>query len=136
MKSIASIPIMAEDRVIGALNVASTRRSEISADEREVLLAIGRELGSAIMRMKAEAALQESEAQYRTLIETTGTGFVILDEQGRVVDANPEYVRMTGRNELAEIQGRPVTEWTAPGEQETKCRAVRECLEKGYYPEF
>jgi PAS domain S-box-containing protein len=135
-QSFASIPIAAQDRVIGALNVASSRQTDVSADEQEVLTAIGKELGSAIARMKAEAALQESEAQYRTLIETTGTGFVIIDEQGRVVDANPEYVRMTGRTGLSEIQGRPVTEWTAPGEQEKNIQAVRECLEKGYIRNF
>jgi PAS domain S-box-containing protein len=131
IKSIASIPIMAENRVIGALNVANNHRSVIPADECEVLSAIGRELGSAIMRMMAEAALKESEAYYRTLIETTGTGFVILDEQGRVIDANPVYVHMTGHDKLAEILGRTVIGWTAPAEQEKNTRAVSECLRKG-----
>ncbi len=97
-KSFASIPVTAEHRVIGALNVVSTRMSEISSDDREILLAIGKELGSAIIRMRVEGALQESEAQYRTLVETTGTGFVILDEDGRVADANAEYVRLTGHH--------------------------------------
>jgi PAS domain S-box-containing protein len=134
--SIAGIPLTAEDRVIGSLNVVSSRRSEISPDDKEVLVMIGSELGSAIMRMKAEAALQESEAQYRALIETTGTGFVIIDGQGRVVDANPEYVRMTGCTGLSEIRGRSVSEWTAPGEQEKNNKAVRECLKKGYIRNF
>ena len=62
-KSFASIPVTAEHRVIGALNVVSTRMSEISSDDREILLAIGKELGSAIIRMRVEGALQESEAQ-------------------------------------------------------------------------
>jgi PAS domain S-box-containing protein len=130
--SIAGIPLITEQRVIGALNVVSSRRSEISPDEQEALVMIGSELGSAITLMKAEAALKESEEQYRTLVETTGTGYVIIDEQGRVVDANPEYIRMTGRSGLAEIKGKPVTEWTAPGEQEKNTHALKECLEKGY----
>ena len=136
IKAIASIPIMAEGRVIGALNVDSTRHPEISADEREVLSAIGKELGSAIMRMKAEAALGESEAQYRTLVETTGTGYVILDNRGRVTDANAEYVRLAGHQDLAEIRGRPVTEWTSPRDREKNAAAVEECLLNGYIRNF
>ena len=135
-RSMASIPIVAEERVIGAINVVSTRRSEISTDDREALLTIGKELGSAIMRMRAEAALQESEILYRTLIETTGTGYVITDKLGRVVDANPEYVRMTGHTGLSEIKGRPVIEWTAPDAQEKNANAVRECLDTGYIRNF
>ena len=136
IKTFVSVPIVADDRVIGALNVACSRQIEIPADESEVLVTIGKELGSAIMRMEAEAALQESEAQYRTLIETTGTGFVILDEQGRVVDANPEYVRMTGHSGLAEIKGRGVTEWTAPHDRERNAGAVRECFRAGSIRNF
>ncbi len=136
IKSIASIPIMAENRVIGALNAASGRRSTIPADEWDVLSAIGRELGSAIQRMKAEAALQESETRYRTLIETTGTGFVILDDQGRVIDANPEYVRLTGRSGLDEITGRSVVEWTAEYDSERNSRAVQECIANGFIRNF
>jgi PAS domain S-box-containing protein len=135
-KSVASIPITAEQRVIGAINVVCTRRSEISADDREVLVTIGKELGSAIMRMKAEEALQESGEQYRTLIETTGTGYVILDDKGRVTDANAEYVRLTGHRDLAEIQGRCVTEWTSQPDFERNAAAVQECLRKGSIRNF
>ena len=39
--------------------------------------------------------LSRNEEKYRTLIETTRTGFVIIDKDGLVLDANPEYVRLT-----------------------------------------
>jgi PAS domain S-box-containing protein len=136
INSFASIPIMVEDRVIGALNVTSSRRPEIPADEREVLSAIGKELGNAIVRMTAEAALRESTAQYRALIETTGTGFVILDEQGKVRDANQEYIHLTGHTRLSEIQGRSVIEWTAPHDRKRNADAVRECFRVGYLRNF
>ncbi len=58
--------------------------------------------------------LVESEEKYRALVETTGTGYVILDETGCVLDANREYVRLTGHVALGEILGRNVAEWTAP----------------------
>ncbi len=67
-------------------------------------------------RRMAEAALQESEARYRTLFETVEVGFCILrmrfDGDGRAVDylieeANPAFARQTG----AEVAGRWVGEF-------------------------
>jgi len=82
-------------------------------------------------RREAEAALQKSEEQYRNLVETTGTGYVILDKDGRVITANQEYVRLTGRADLAEIQGKPVTDWTAPYDLERNSREIEQCFRSG-----
>ncbi len=82
-------------------------------------------------REKAEAALRESEKKYRQLIETTDTGFVILDEKGHVLDANQEYVRMTGYGELQDILDRPVTDWIAPEDRRRSTEAVKNCLRTG-----
>ncbi len=82
-------------------------------------------------RMEAEEALRVSEEQYRSLVETTGTGYVILDKDGRVIMANQEYVRLTGRSTLAGIAGRAVTDWTAPYDLERNAMEVRQCFRKG-----
>ncbi len=83
-------------------------------------------------RKLAENALSQSEKKHRALIETTNTGFLVLDAQGKIVDANAEYVRLTGYNTLAEIVGREVTEWTAPYDLERNADEVKKCAEKGY----
>lgn len=82
-------------------------------------------------RRRAEEALQQSEEQYRALIETTNTGFLIIDQDGRVLDANQEYVRLTGRKSLAEIHGRPVLEWTAEHERKRNADAIEKCARDG-----
>jgi len=76
-------------------------------------------------------ALRESEEKYRTLVEATGTGYLIVDGQGRVFDANNEYVRLTGFASLAEIIGRSVIEWTAPHDRKRNAREVARCIETG-----
>lgn len=81
---------------------------------------------------KAEEALEESEKKYRNLIEITETGFLILDCQGRVIDANKEYVRLTGYKKLDEIKGRKVTEWTAKYDLERNAEEVKKCAKKRY----
>ena len=82
-------------------------------------------------RIQAEEALKKSEQQYRSLVETTGTGYVILDNQGRVITANQEYVRLTGRSSYADIEGRRVTEWTAPYDLERNAQEIERCLVTG-----
>jgi len=81
---------------------------------------------------QAETEMRESERKYRALIETTNTGFVIIDPDGLVIDANPEYVGLTGHQDLSEIIGRSAIEWTADYEKEKNAMAIRECFQRGY----
>jgi len=80
---------------------------------------------------RTEQELQTQQALYRTVIETTDTGFVMLDNTGLVVDANEEYVRMTGWSSVDELRGRSVTEWTAPHDLERNREEVEKCLRYG-----
>lgn len=82
-------------------------------------------------RREEEERLRRSEERYRSLIETTGTGYVALDEEGKVLDANDEYVRLTGRSSIKEILGKPVTDWTAPDDLARNAEEVRRCFESG-----
>jgi PAS domain S-box-containing protein len=83
-------------------------------------------------RKRGEDALRDNEKKYRALIETTGTGYLILDDKGKVLDANQEYLRFTGRSELSEILGRSVLEWTADYETQKNAEAVVRCLKVGF----
>ena len=82
-------------------------------------------------RRRIEGSLRESEEKYRALVETTGTGYVIIDLEGRVLDANMEYVRLTGHGALEEISGRNVTEWTAPHDLARNAEEIQKCIRQG-----
>ncbi len=94
-----------------------------------VLLGIARDITE---RKQTEAALRESEARYKTLLETTDTGYVILDADGRVCGANREYIQLTGHDALTEISGKTVIEWTAPHDRERNAAEIKKCLEQGF----
>jgi len=81
---------------------------------------------------QAAEALKESELKYRTLIEATDTGFVILNEKGQVMDANLQYVRLTGHHRLQEIIGRGVEEWTEENQRAKNLAAVKQCFQQGF----
>ena len=83
-------------------------------------------------RMGAVIALQESEEKYKNLIETTDTGYLIIDMQGKVIDANAEYVRLTGHQSLEDILGHSILEWTASYDLERNYQEVKKCVENGF----
>lgn len=93
---------------------------------------IGELESEAAERKRVEATLRESEEKYRALVETTDTGYLILDGAGNVIDANAEYVRITGHRALDEIAGRCVVEWTAEHDRERNELEVKKCMEQGY----
>lgn len=58
---------------------------------------------------RSEQALRESEARYRTIVETASEGICVLDAAGRITYVNHVLARMLGRGE-AELTGRPMSE--------------------------
>lgn len=96
-----------------------------------VLLAENQALRRRVDELEEAGAVERREVKYRQLIDLTDTGFCILDAEGRVLDANAEYVRLSGHWRLEEILGRRLYEWTADSEGEATLRAVQRCLEEG-----
>ncbi len=105
--------------------------TSVSVDIRGKIYNIGIDRDVTQQRL-IESELRDSEEKYRTLIETTGTGFVILDDEGWVCDANSEYVRLTGHESILQIIGKNVIEWTAPYDRARNASEIIRCLRQGY----
>jgi len=82
-------------------------------------------------RLAADRALRESERKYRDLIETTGTVFFIMDEHGRVQDANTEYLRLSGQKSFAAIRGQSMIAWTVGQDRQRAAAEIESCLKNG-----
>ena len=65
--------------------------------------------------VRARQALEESEARYRALIEEASEGILIIDAEGRILEANPSAERVLSREESSLI-GRGLQEFLAPDE--------------------
>ena len=83
-------------------------------------------------RKRDEEKLKESQEKYKFLIETTKTGYVILSGDGLVIDANAEYVRISGHDKLEDILGRSIVEWTAEHDRERNAEEVKKCMNAGF----
>jgi diguanylate cyclase (GGDEF)-like protein/PAS domain S-box-containing protein len=77
-------------------------------------------------RKRAEQALRDSEARFRTLSEVAFEGIFIHD-QGKIVDANPTFAAMLGY-ELEEVKQLTVFDLVVPAQHEI----VRRAMQEGY----
>ncbi|MFZ5756561.1 MAG: ATP-binding protein [Pseudomonadota bacterium] len=83
-------------------------------------------------RLAAERRLQQSEARYRQLFETSSDGLAIFDLDGRLLTANPAYLHMIGHN-LDTARGLPAERIT-PADWLEKERLIieQQVLTRGY----
>jgi PAS domain S-box-containing protein len=83
-------------------------------------------------RKQVDEKIRASEDKYRELIETTDTGYVILDESGIILDANRKYIDLTGHDSLDEVLNHNVLEWTSENYKTINEKAVKECMDNGF----
>ncbi|NBC28809.1 MAG: PAS domain S-box protein, partial [Spirochaetes bacterium] len=96
----------------GWINVIIPADYAESEDEIELFREITGDISYALFNMSmqtagrtARATLEESEERYRTLVETTPDGIVII-EDGRIVDCNEAAVPLFGFERKDELLGR------------------------------
>jgi PAS domain S-box-containing protein len=105
LRATASIPIQARSRIVACLNLGSHTRDVVPAASRRALEAVAAQIGLALLRLRAEAAVRQSEAKYRKLINDAGDAIVLADaETGMVLDANTKATSLFGRS-LKELRG-------------------------------
>ncbi|MGE5839750.1 MAG: PAS domain S-box protein [Deltaproteobacteria bacterium] len=91
-------------------------------------------------RIRAEEAVRESEAKYRSLYESMMDGYVLVGMDGRILKYNESYREMTGyaQDELLRLTYHDITpeKWHAPEkeivEQQVLVRGYSEVYEKEY----
>ncbi|MDO9543356.1 MAG: PAS domain S-box protein [Kiritimatiellia bacterium] len=72
MRSVARIPLVSKDKIIGALVLVNAKGHTFNENEKELLLSIGRQIGTAIAKMRSEAALIAANNELSTINEHLG----------------------------------------------------------------
>ena len=132
----SSRPVQGPDgRVIGIRGILTdvTERRRAEDETRRLNEVLEQRVRERTAQLEAvNEALRGSEERYRSLLRATDTGYVTIDAGGRVIEANEEYLRLTGRRRLEDIVGKPVLEWTAAYDRERNACEVRRCGQTGY----
>jgi len=81
-------------------------------------------------RIQSEQALQEREALYRGVIETSSDGFWIVDRQGRLQEVNDAYCRRSGFSR-EELLGMRISDLDANEQPEDNARRIVAIMRDG-----
>jgi PAS domain S-box-containing protein len=84
------------------------------------------------LKLDALSALQKNERRYMELVESTETGFVIMDAKGNVLDGNKEFLRLSGYVDIDDVIGKNLSEWICPEFLEVFQDGLEVCLDKGF----
>ncbi|MHB1215263.1 MAG: EAL domain-containing protein [Thiobacillus sp.] len=95
-RSSAATPLRVNGRVIGALNVYSHEAHAFGLDKVILLEKLAGDLGMAIDHRASLAALRESEARFRLLLESSPEAIFGVDTQGLCTFVNPACLNMLG----------------------------------------
>ncbi|MDH4013474.1 MAG: EAL domain-containing protein [Chromatiales bacterium] len=97
LKACCSTPIVASSQaVLGSFAVYHGESREPSSCEHDLIERMTRLAAIAIERSRAEEAMRESEARYRSLFETVVDGVYQTCADGHLISANPALVQMLG----------------------------------------
>lgn len=121
IRATLTVPLIAEGRPIGGLTLAGPDPHRWSREEMGVAEAIGRQLGSAVERLRLLDQIQENARQLQRILDSVEEGILILDESLRVTLANPaaqDYIRALADARIGDrptrLAGVPIQELLQP----------------------
>ena len=135
LQSVLSIPIIAQGNTLGFIGFVTIRQKKTWADEEIILIKImGEILAGGLQQKWTEEALKESEMRYRLLIEHSVDGIVLMDQNGKVHEANKKMAEMLGYSpeEMLQLY---VFDWNAEHSREELLESLNTIDERGLHCE-
>jgi PAS domain S-box-containing protein len=93
--AMARLPLISQDKTIGWLLLADSIPHNFTPAERDILLSIARQIGTALAKAESESALRESENRYRTITEQSLVGIQIIKDN-QLIFVNEGWTAITG----------------------------------------
>ena len=95
--SYLGIPLMDEGgNIMGHLSVLDRQPMPEQARQQAIFRIFAARATAEMQRLKAEQKVRASEDKYRRIVETAGEGFILMDDNHRIVDVNESFCRLLG----------------------------------------
>lgn len=96
-----TIPVMIEHAIVAVVGVANKESDYNDTDILQLSLLMS-SVWKIVQRKRAEDTIRESAEQLQMMISTSLDGFLVLNQNGKILDVNEAYCRMIGytRTEL------------------------------------
>jgi len=109
LSQVVALPLVIEDKLIGAIYIFRTSGGAFSANDRALLAAFADQAAIAVRNAELYQQAGEEREALSAIIENSAEGVLILDEAGRVQVFNRALAHMTGWDEQQAL-GRPASE--------------------------
>lgn len=96
-------------RSIGAMRFYSRRAAPVATDVVAALAGVASQLGQFIERSRAQQDSAQAAQRLRSVVDNMLEGLVLVDDQLRIVEANPAFAKMFGY-EPFDLVGRSIIE--------------------------
>ncbi len=98
------VPLKRGDETFGVLVVQSySQQIRYGEREKEILTFVSQQVAGAIERQRAQEALRQSEARFRSMVESAVYGIFVATLEGRFLSVNPALVEMLGYSSPEEL---------------------------------
>jgi len=141
--SCVHLPLLARGQVLGLLNVQSRGPRLFTAADRELLVAIGNQIGIAIANARLIEDAERRRATLDSVMHSMVDGLILIDRRGKIAYVNPRAEQMLGLpsqaliGQAAETVPRELTGRVArPEEVRTRLQAAVTRLETAPTVEF
>lgn len=106
IESLAVVPLIYGDDVIGSLNVASKHFAEIDAERRDAMISIAAEAAQAMRQEITASALREEHDRCSNIIDALPIGVLLLEPNGHLLKQNK------AAGEMAQLSDEQINERT------------------------
>lgn len=91
------VPLITKQGTIGVMVIQTYSEADrLREDDKDVLVFVSTQVAMVIERKRAEEALRESEHKFRSIIEQSSEGIILVDEQGYIIEWNQANEKITG----------------------------------------
>lgn len=113
LEGFLSVPVLLEKELVGQIALANPEQDYTKRD-LGAIQRLAEFYALAIQRQRTEKALEESEARYRQLVETSPDSIILTDPAGNILICNQQTAEMHGCKSTAELIGKNAFELIAP----------------------
>ncbi len=91
-----AFPLLADEKILGVMSFFSRKSLVTDKPLLAMMVKLGRDLGEYVLRLRAEAALRDSEQRFRTVVQGAPIPIMLHTLDGEMLLVNDAFTKLTG----------------------------------------